>query len=102
MPGNGIGASLPRLEDARLLTGGGCYSDDLTLPNQARGFMLRSQWDVAPFVKRGELARVLAGWEFDGADVLALVPARRGISARVSRFVEVLKGCFQPRPPWAL
>ena len=42
MPGNGIGASLPRLEDARLLTGGGCYSDDFTLPNQARGFMLRS------------------------------------------------------------
>ena len=25
MPGSGIGASLPRLEDARLLTGGGCY-----------------------------------------------------------------------------
>ena len=42
MPGNGIGASLPRLEDARLLTGGGCYSDDFTLPDQARGFMLRS------------------------------------------------------------
>jgi len=42
MAGNGIGASLPRLEDARLLTGGGCYSDDFTLPNQARGFVLRS------------------------------------------------------------
>jgi DNA-binding transcriptional LysR family regulator len=56
--------------------------------------------DVAPFVKRGELARVLAGWEFNGADVLALTPARRGISARVSRFVEFLREQFHPRPPW--
>ena len=32
MPDTAIGASLPRLEDARLLTGGGCYSDDFTLP----------------------------------------------------------------------
>jgi carbon-monoxide dehydrogenase large subunit len=39
---NGIGAALRRLEDARLLTGRGCYSDDFTLPNQARSFVLRS------------------------------------------------------------
>jgi carbon-monoxide dehydrogenase large subunit len=39
---NGIGASLRRLEDARLLTGRGCYSDDFTLPNQTRSFVLRS------------------------------------------------------------
>jgi DNA-binding transcriptional LysR family regulator len=65
------------------------------------GFVLRSQWDVAPFVKRGELARVLNGWEFDGADVLALIPARRGISARVSRFVDFLKAEFHPKSPWA-
>src|SRR6476620_11398744 len=39
---NGIGAPLRRLEDARLLQGQGCYSDDFTLPGQARGVMLRS------------------------------------------------------------
>jgi DNA-binding transcriptional LysR family regulator len=65
------------------------------------GVALRSQWDVAPFVKRGELARVLTRWAFDGADVLALTPARRGISARVSWFVEFLKAQFHPKPPWA-
>ena len=64
------------------------------------GVMLRSQWDVAPFVKRGELRRILQGWEFESADVLALVPARQGISARVSRFVDFLKENFHPRPPW--
>jgi DNA-binding transcriptional LysR family regulator len=64
------------------------------------GIVLRSQWDVAPFVKRGELQRIVMGWDFDGADVLALVPARRGISARVTRFVDFLKGAFHPKPPW--
>jgi carbon-monoxide dehydrogenase large subunit len=39
---HGIGAELRRLEDARLLTGRGCYSDDFTLPDEARSFVLRS------------------------------------------------------------
>ena len=42
MSRSGIGASLPRLEDARLLTGGGCYSDDFSLPEQVHGIVLRS------------------------------------------------------------
>src|SRR5690349_13205898 len=42
MTERGIGAELRRLEDARLLTGRGCYSDDFTLPDQARGIVLRS------------------------------------------------------------
>lgn len=65
------------------------------------GIVLRSQWDAAPFVKRGELKRILAPWDFDSADVLALVPARRGISARVSQFVDFLKGGFRRRAPGA-
>ncbi len=38
----GIGASVRRREDLRLLTGGGRYSDDLNLPGQAYAIMLRS------------------------------------------------------------
>lgn len=38
----GIGASLPRLEDARMLTGRGQYADDVTLPGMAYGYVLRS------------------------------------------------------------
>jgi len=37
-----IGRPLPRLEDARLLTGGGCYSDDFTAPGQAYACVVRS------------------------------------------------------------
>jgi len=62
------------------------------------GVALRSEWDVAPFVKRGELQRILANWKFDDADVLALVPMRHGVSARVTRFVEFLKDHFYDRP----
>jgi DNA-binding transcriptional LysR family regulator len=65
-----------------------------------RGIILRSQWDVAPFIKRGELKRIMAAWDFEGGDVLALVPARQGISARVSRFIDFLKKQFRPAPPW--
>jgi DNA-binding transcriptional LysR family regulator len=65
------------------------------------GIVLRSQWDAAPFVRRGELKRILSPWDFDGADVLALMPARRGISARVSQFVDFLKGDFKRKAPWA-
>jgi DNA-binding transcriptional LysR family regulator len=64
------------------------------------GITLRSEWDVAPLVKRGALRRILANWEFEGADVLALVPMRQGISVRVARFVDFLKQHFHPRPPW--
>jgi carbon-monoxide dehydrogenase large subunit len=38
----GIGAPVRRIEDQRLLTGRGRYSDDLTLPGQAYAVMLRS------------------------------------------------------------
>src|SRR5579863_3925554 len=40
--GTGIGQPVRRREDLRLLTGGGRYSDDLSLPGQAYAVMLRS------------------------------------------------------------
>jgi DNA-binding transcriptional LysR family regulator len=57
---------------------------------------------VAPSVKRGELRRLFPDYEFEGADILALVPARRGVSARVAHFVECLKARFQPKTPWRI
>ena len=42
----------------------------------------------------------LGSGSFDGADVIALVPTRQGISARVSRFVEFLKEHLHTKPPW--
>jgi carbon-monoxide dehydrogenase large subunit len=70
----GIGAEMRRLEDARLLTGRGCYSDDFTLPNQARSYVLRSPYPHARIVsidtvraaKRPGVLLILTG-----ADVVA-------------------------------
>ena len=38
----GMGQAIPRVEDQRLLMGGGRYTDDINLPNQARAAILRS------------------------------------------------------------
>ncbi len=38
----GIGQAVTRIEDQRLLTGGGRYTDDLNLDGQAYAFILRS------------------------------------------------------------
>ena len=37
-----IGRSLRRLEDERFLTGRGCYVDDVAVPGQLHGIVLRS------------------------------------------------------------
>src|SRR5712664_1483471 len=74
MPDSAIGASLPRLEDARLLTGGGCYSDDFTLPGQAYAWVVRSPHAHARIVAIDtQAARALPGVlaVLTGADVIA-------------------------------
>jgi aerobic carbon-monoxide dehydrogenase large subunit len=68
----GIGQPVRRKEDARLIAGAGCFSDDVDLPRQARAFVIRSchaharikSIDTAPAkVLRGVLA-VLTGADF--------------------------------------
>jgi carbon-monoxide dehydrogenase large subunit len=74
MADRGIGASLPRLEDARLLTGQGRYSDDFTLPGQAYAVVLRSPHAHARVVSIDTTAaRALPGVLaiLTGADVAA-------------------------------
>ena len=46
----GIGQSVRRQEDARLLTGGGQYTDDIDLPGQVHAYFLRSPHAHAEFV----------------------------------------------------
>ncbi|AWK90091.1 xanthine dehydrogenase family protein molybdopterin-binding subunit [Azospirillum thermophilum] len=55
----GIGQAVTRTEDARLLTGGGRYTDDISLPGQAYAVFVRSPYAFAAI--RG----------VDGADALA-------------------------------
>ena len=54
------------------------------------GIILRSVWDVGPALERGELVRVLPGYE-QPADVWAIYPSRLSSSARVRVCVEFLE-----------
>ena len=62
--------------------------------------MIRSAWDVAAELRSGKLVRVLPQWKLPDANVVALVPQRRGMTARSRLFIEFLGAKFQPKPPW--
>jgi carbon-monoxide dehydrogenase large subunit len=77
----GIGRSVRRREDARLVTGRGCYTDDVTLPGQAHACMVRSphahaaigRIDGADALKVPGVLAVLTGADAAG-DGLGLIP----------------------------
>src|SRR3990167_3548743 len=79
----GFGKPVPRTEDARLLIGNGCYSDDFNLPGQAYASLVRSphaharirRIDVAPALAAPGVIAVLTG-EDAAADGLAPIPHR--------------------------
>jgi len=64
------------------------------------GVMQRSEWDVAADLAAGRLVRLLPAWRLNPADVTALVPQRKGMSARVTAFLDFLAAQFRPTPPW--
>src|SRR5215470_12163437 len=55
----GFGQPVLRKEDARLLVGGGCYSDDVNLPGQAYACFVRSPHAHAE-IRRIDVAAALA------------------------------------------
>jgi DNA-binding transcriptional LysR family regulator len=67
-----------------------------------KGIMIRSEWDVAENVRNGKLVELLPQWSMPAADVIALVPQRRGMSARVRKFIEYAAQQFGPIPPWRI
>ena len=67
-----------------------------------KGLIVRSEWDVAEALKRGQLVHVLPQWELASADVVALVPQRKGMSARVKTFIAFVNEHFSPMPPWRI
>src|SRR2546428_11627668 len=79
----GLGKPVPRKEDARLVTGKSCYSDDFKLPGQAYACMVRSphaharirRIDSASAMKVPGVIAVLTG-EDAAADGLRPIPHR--------------------------
>jgi DNA-binding transcriptional LysR family regulator len=69
---------------------------------QGKGIIMRSEWDVADALKAGQLAHVLPEWKLAPADIVALVPQRKGMSARVKAFIAFANAHFSPMPPWRM
>jgi carbon-monoxide dehydrogenase large subunit len=100
----GISQSVPRVEDPRLLRGGGRYVDDVTLPGMVPSYVLRSPHAHAMLgaidtTKAAQLPGVLAvltaaDYAADGYGPLPVPPA----SPRNARNA---KAVFPPRPPLA-
>jgi DNA-binding transcriptional LysR family regulator len=67
---------------------------------EGRGVILRSEWDVADDIARGNLVRLLPAWKARDADVIALTHHRAGLPARTKHFMRYLQDRFKPQPPW--
>jgi len=58
------------------------------------GIILRSEWDVAPYLRAGQLQRVLAPWEGAASDIYAIYPQRHHLSSKVRVFLDFLAAKF--------
>lgn len=58
------------------------------------GIVLRSEWDVAPYVRAGQLIRVMAPWEGLASDIYAIYPQRHHLSSKVRLFLDFLAAKF--------
>lgn len=62
------------------------------------GIIVRSEWDVAEDLAQGRLVLLLPDWRLPDADVVALTGPRASRTARVVRFLEILRASLQPTP----
>lgn len=62
------------------------------------GIVLRSEWDVAPYLRSGRLCRLLPPWVGEAADIHAVYPQRHHLSATVRAFIDYLAERFGQPP----
>ena len=62
------------------------------------GIMLRSLWDVAPLLERGDLVRVLDVWSMPDAYVHWIAPYRAQVPRRIRLLVDFLAERFRDEP----
>lgn len=78
-----------------------CSNDGAVVRDWAlagQGVAIRSEWNVAADLAAGRLKRVLPSWEVPPADVVAMLGARFGRSARTTAFLAMLRQSLSPAP----
>ncbi len=58
------------------------------------GIVMRSEWDIARYLRSGRLVEVLPQWRTPEADIRAVYPQRHQTSARVRAFVDYIAAAF--------
>ncbi|TWG89314.1 DNA-binding transcriptional LysR family regulator [Cupriavidus gilardii J11] len=61
---------------------------------EGHGILVRSEWDVAPLLRSGELRVVLPDWELPNADIYLVFPTRSHLSAKTRALVDFLLDRF--------
>ncbi|HEX5806762.1 MAG TPA: LysR family transcriptional regulator [Macromonas sp.] len=58
------------------------------------GIVLRSEWDLAPYLRAGQLRRVLPAWQGTSSDIYAIYPQRHHLASKVRVFLDFLSARF--------
>lgn len=61
---------------------------------KGHGVLLRSEWDIAPYLRSGELVRILPQWSGEEADIHAVYLQRHHLSAKIRVFIDFLADRF--------
>lgn len=59
------------------------------------GILMRSEWDIAPYLRSGRLVPVLPDWHLAPADIFAVYPERLNMSAKVTAFIDFMRQRFE-------
>ncbi|MDG9882364.1 LysR family transcriptional regulator [Pseudomonas sp. GD04058] len=66
---------------------------------EGHGILMRAEWNLARYLRSGELVEVLGDYETPPADIYAVYLERLNLSAKVSFFIEHLRAFFE-REAW--
>lgn len=59
------------------------------------GILMRAEWNVASYLRTGQLVEVLGDYETPPADIYAVYLERLNLSAKVSFFIQHLRDFFR-------
>lgn len=60
-----------------------------------QGIVVRSEWDVAPYLRSGRLRAVLEDWQLPQADIYIVFPTKNHLSAKTRALVDFMLQAFE-------
>ncbi len=60
-----------------------------------QGIVVRSEWDVAPYLRSGRLRAVLEDWQLPQADIYIVFPTKNHLSAKTRALVDFILKAFE-------